>query len=152
MQTFLPYPDFQSSARILDLKRLGKQRIEALQILEINLTHKYQQDLADELTIRPWENHPAVLMWRGYEHALCMYGIEICNEWSIRGCIDTCRVKFMDYLQLADFTLPPDPHWIGNETFHLSHQSNLLRKDPQHYGAFFKGIPNDLPYMWPKGK
>ncbi len=30
MQTFLPYPDFCGSALVLDRKRLGKQRVEAL--------------------------------------------------------------------------------------------------------------------------
>ena len=33
MQTFLPYPDFKKSASCLDYKRLGKQRVEGLQIL-----------------------------------------------------------------------------------------------------------------------
>ena len=32
MQTFLPYPDFWVSAKMLDDKRLGKQRVEAMQI------------------------------------------------------------------------------------------------------------------------
>ena len=33
MQTFLPYPDFARSAQALDMRRLGKQRVEVLQIL-----------------------------------------------------------------------------------------------------------------------
>ena len=33
MQTFLPYPDFTQSAKTLDYRRLGKQRVEAWQIL-----------------------------------------------------------------------------------------------------------------------
>jgi len=33
MQTFLPYPDVEASARVLDTKRLGKQRVECLQVL-----------------------------------------------------------------------------------------------------------------------
>ena len=33
MQTFLPFPDFVASARSLDRLRLGKQRVETLQIL-----------------------------------------------------------------------------------------------------------------------
>ena len=33
MQTFLPYPDFARSARCLDNRRLGKQRVESYQIL-----------------------------------------------------------------------------------------------------------------------
>ena len=33
MQTFLPYEDFRESVRSLDDKRLGKQRVEAYQII-----------------------------------------------------------------------------------------------------------------------
>jgi len=33
MQTFLPYPDFERSARVLDVKRLGEQRVECIQVL-----------------------------------------------------------------------------------------------------------------------
>ena len=33
MQTFLHEPDFARNARALDSRRLGKQRVEALQIL-----------------------------------------------------------------------------------------------------------------------
>ena len=32
MQTFLPYPNFVASARALDTKRLGKQRVDTRQI------------------------------------------------------------------------------------------------------------------------
>ncbi|CAM5346647.1 Cytoplasmic protein OS=Streptomyces chartreusis OX=1969 GN=CP983_00565 PE=4 SV=1 [Streptomyces chartreusis] len=31
MQTFLPHPDFRQTALLLDRRRLGKQRVEALQ-------------------------------------------------------------------------------------------------------------------------
>ena len=33
MQTFLPYADFIASAEVLDQKRLGKQRVETIQVL-----------------------------------------------------------------------------------------------------------------------
>lgn len=33
MQTFVPFPDFARSAAVLDDKRLGKQRVEVLQIV-----------------------------------------------------------------------------------------------------------------------
>ena len=33
MQTFLPVADFVESARMLDYKRLGKQRVEGMQLL-----------------------------------------------------------------------------------------------------------------------
>jgi hypothetical protein len=35
VQTFLPYPDFGETARVLDPKRLGNQRSEALVILRV---------------------------------------------------------------------------------------------------------------------
>jgi hypothetical protein len=33
VQTFLPYSDYATSARVLDYRRLGKQRVETKQIL-----------------------------------------------------------------------------------------------------------------------
>ena len=33
MQTFTPYGDFEASLRVLDQKRLGKQRVEVIQII-----------------------------------------------------------------------------------------------------------------------
>jgi hypothetical protein len=33
MQTFLPYADFERSARSLDPRRLGKQRVECIQVV-----------------------------------------------------------------------------------------------------------------------
>jgi len=33
VRTFLPYPEFDRSAAVLDRARLGKQRVEVLQIL-----------------------------------------------------------------------------------------------------------------------
>jgi hypothetical protein len=35
LQTFLPYADFVKTAKCLDYRRLGKQRVEAFQILNI---------------------------------------------------------------------------------------------------------------------
>ena len=33
MQTFLPYKSFEESAKVLDWRRLGKQRVEGMQII-----------------------------------------------------------------------------------------------------------------------
>lgn len=142
MQTFLPYDDYERSARVLDSQRLGKQRVEVVQIL--NALFGLSQG---------WRNHPATLMWRGYEPQLCEYGLTICDEWIDRGYRDTCKPMIEDHLDTAtqpdDYTLDK-PYWFGDETFHLSHQSNLLRKDPARYAGYFPGVPNNLPYYWPK--
>ena len=36
MQTFLPYESFRESAKVLDWRRLGKQRVEGMQIINAN--------------------------------------------------------------------------------------------------------------------
>src|SRR4051812_49619990 len=74
MQTFLPVADFAGSARLLDTPRLGKQRVETLQILR-----------AIELPDYGWANHPAVLMWRGRSPALTAYGLAMARTWRARG-------------------------------------------------------------------
>jgi len=48
MQTFLPYPDFAASSAVLDDRRLGKQRVEALQIV------RPQPTLAQLDRLPPW--------------------------------------------------------------------------------------------------
>jgi hypothetical protein len=135
MQTFLPYPDFAESAKVLDYRRLGKQRVEVLQLLKALQAGG------------GWSNHPAAKMWNGYENALVSYGLFICKEWIGRDYNDTCFDKILSYCdEDANTTLPP---WLGNEDFHAAHRSNLLRKDPIHYGQFGWTEPNDLPYIWP---
>lgn len=149
MQTFLPYPDFEASARALDTRRLGKQRVEALQVL-------------NALTVagHGWRNHPAVLMWRGHDEALVRYCLDVCAVWCELGFDDTCAAKVTDALrerlgvervrtqaELArDCDLPP---WLGDEALHRSHRSSLLRKDPAHYRPRFGDEPDDLDYVWP---
>jgi hypothetical protein len=139
MQTFLPYPSAAHSAACLDRQRLGKQRVEALQIL-----HTLQGKSSG------WAHHPAVLMWRGYEYALALYGWAVCDEWLQRGYRDTCLVQFVEAMAGRDPESAIVPPWIGDEAFHLSHQSNLVRKFPEHYRPFFPDVPDDLPYVWPK--
>ncbi len=41
------------------------------------------------------------------------------------------------------------PRWIGDDQVHLSHRSNLIRKDASFYGAIFPTTPGDLEYVWP---
>lgn len=140
MQTFLPHADFKETARSLDRQRLGKQRVEAWQVLR-----------ALNGMTKGWRNHPAVLMWNGYEKALCEYAIAICDEWIARGYNDTMRERFVQWsAQLDDnneqLLMPP---WIGNQEFHKSHQSNLVRKFPEYYKQQFPDVPDHLEYLWP---
>jgi hypothetical protein len=132
VNTFMPYAEFGKTAMALDYRRLGKQRVEAWQILNALLGNS-----------EGWVNHPATKMWRGHERALCEYGMAICMEWRARGYQDTMLARFV-----AVHALLPDtglPFWIGDEVLHLSHQSNLKRKAPEYYD--FKVAPTS-PYLW----
>lgn len=129
MQTFLPFPNFKKSAYVLDCQRLGKQRVEVLQILNAMTKGK------------GWANHPATKMWMGYEDALKAYGNACICDWIERGYSNN-----MPLWEHGDIVMPP---WFGDEDFHKSHQSNLLRKDAEFYGSVFPGVPDNLPYIWP---
>lgn len=131
MQTFLPYPSFEASAACLDNKRLGKQRVEAYQLL-----------------LGQFPNHPAAKMWVGYEKALWCYAQTICTEWVKRGFSDTIHVK-LGQMTLALASSVAYPMWLGNHEFHASHRSNLLRKDFEWYSQFGWTETSDLPYVWP---
>ena len=143
MQTFLPYADFHKSAKVLDSKRLGKQRVETWQIYQ-SLT---QPDYG-------WKHHPIVKMWKGYEHALLFYGMAICQEWIRRGYKDTMFQRFEDEAfkwEKENFWIYrwiEKPKWLGNKEFHRSHMSNLLRKDLKYYRKYWKKVPDNLPYKW----
>ena len=128
---------------MLDRARLGKQRVEALQILRALVRPAYG-----------WKHHPATLMWAGHEPALVLYGLAMCDEWVRRGSPDTVAPQLLAELGLSrrprsNVRRPP---WLGDEAFHRSHRSNLLRKDPEWYRTFFPDDPDDLEYVWPVRK
>ncbi|WP_433305548.1 MSMEG_6728 family protein [Actinoplanes sp. CA-030573] len=149
MQTFLPYPDFAASAAVLDAKRLGKQRVETIQVLRALTRETYG-----------WKHHPVVKMWRGYEEALTRYGLDMCAIWTLSGRADTCAVTLVADLtagtgvadvrsQHALASADELPPWLGDPAVHRSHRSALRRKDPAHYDVVFPDVPDDLPYVWP---
>ena len=135
MQTFLPYCEFSRTAKVLDYRRLGKQRVEVLQILNVLSGNS-----------NGWKNHPAVRMWEGYTNCLVDYGRAICLEWRRRGYKDTCLDKISSF-QTGNVT--DLPYWLFDKRVHLSHKSNLLRKFPEHYRKFWPKLADDLPYYWP---
>jgi len=142
MQTFLPYPDFESSARVLDRQRLGKQRVEAWQVLRVLTGHS-----------KGWQQHPTVRMWTGHARYLAMYGLRICAEWVARGYKDTMRERFQ---RVFSTTTGGPPEWLGDSAFHASHRAALLTKNADWYGQFgwieTPAVPDEkgkLPYVWP---
>jgi hypothetical protein len=137
MQTFLPSSDFAVSAYWLDRMRLGKQRVEAWQIVQSLTIEGYG-----------WKNHPATRMWQGHVPALACYGLAVCDEWIFRGYADSLRAKFA---ALADCSAPL-PSWMGDRNFHASHRSKLLEKLPSWYEQWEWPEAPGLPYVWPVSK
>lgn len=150
MQTFLPYENFRESARVLDYRRLGKQRLETQTLLNL-MIHPDNSG---------YRNHPAFKMWDGYDLALAFYGMEICQEWIDRGYKDTLWNFFSNYTDKPIIGCQLFPKWLGLEKFHSSHRSALLYKDFSYYSQFgwsekpaipIKVTKNSvtLPYYWP---
>ena len=134
MQTFLPYPNFKKSVRVLDSKRLGKQRVEAFQILNIIL---------NRTKTKGWRNHPAVKMWKNFPNALKIYYNECLQEWIARGFQNNMKLEILrGKIKL--------PSWFGKKIFHASHRSNLLRKNKEYYSKFQWKEKPDISYFWPK--
>lgn len=130
MQTFLPFNSFKRSAAVLDMRRLGKQRVECKQLL-----------------LGQWPNHPAAKMWKGYEWHLADYAVHVCREWRSRGYNDSLLPWFISIRSSLPVT--PRPSFLGDAAFHNSHRSNLMRKDREYYHQWFAQTPDNLPYMWP---
>jgi hypothetical protein len=131
MQTFVPCDTFEECARVLDYRRLGKQRVECKQILN-----------AIERGSGGWSNHPATRMWRGYEPALRQYMRAVILEWIDRGYNNNMEIPNKE-----SYELPP---WWGREEIHASHRSALLEKDFEfYYGTHRWEDEPKIEYVWP---
>lgn len=154
MQTFLPYVSFEASATSLDSKRLGKQRIETLQIM---------MALVDNGGLRGgWRAHPASRMWRGHLGWLMAYQEAICREWTlVRGFKDTCRTKTLANLSrnpeaLKEWKLIEDgrsdlvpmPWFLDHPVTQFSHRASLVTKAPKIYMPQFGPLLGGVNYYW----
>ena len=133
MQVFLPYKSYISSVRVLDNKRLGKQRLEADQILKI-IRGEYSA----------WKNHPIVRMFRGYEESLILYKNCCMFEWQARG-YKNIKLQFQYVEAYENIQHPP---WLGREDIHSSHRAALLYKNFEWYSKFGWEEEPKLQYIW----
>jgi hypothetical protein len=135
MMTFLPYPNYIRSVQCLDYRRLGKQRLECLQIIKI---------LEGRQTSKAWSNHPAVKMWEGYVNSLKYYTNCCIDEWVKRGYKNTIVKYDVDHQN-------EDPWWVGNPDFHRAMRSRLIEKNESYYLSKFPGDKgfNESKYFYP---
>ncbi len=116
VNTFILHPNLWVNSKLIDNTRLGKQRVEAMQILN-TLQGSEKQG---------WCNHPAVKMWRGYEEFLKCYINSIITEWVNRG-FDN------NYPLIETINNPSKPWWWNKQAIHFTHQANLYLKMPHFY-------------------
>jgi hypothetical protein len=140
MQTFLPYKDFDLSAKALDNKRLNKQILEGYQILNV---------LGNPDPRAGWRNHPAVKMWRGHEHALYGYIANMVVEAKIRGIkTENNELNLVSlYIRQSKNWGKGMPKWYFNDAIMAkvttTHKANLYRKDPFYYAKFVDAVANE---------
>ena len=139
MQTFLPlffiYDEdktllenlqdyFAEVASIMDRQRTGKQRVEAMQLLDVLLARK---------PLSSWKNHPATKMWSPWPEALKLYHNMFIKEWIRRGYKNTMRLEKIDEKKLEEQGIP---QFLTNKHFIERMQANLLHKDIEFYGEY----------------
>lgn len=132
MMTFIVIGNFILNATLLSDKHLGKQRIEAKQIIDSILGGT------------GWKHHPIVHAWRNYVPALKYYANCCISEWVKRG-----HKNDMPYYEVPKLILMP--WWAKWDRLHQSHRAMLLRKNPFHYHDKFTVDPEYMlyGYIWP---
>jgi hypothetical protein len=138
MQVFLPYPDFKKSLESLDNRRLGKQRVEAYQLIA---GLEGRPTLAGKPYAKNRVNHPISLMFRNNVPALKHYLNVSIDVWIARGMNNNMNKEVIEEEIIM-------PHWFNDDDFHRSHRGNLLRKDAVYYGAHGWIDDPALPYRW----
>lgn len=133
MQTFLPYQSFTRTFKCLDYKRLGKQKVEALQIINVI-----------EGRSKGWENHPTVRMWHLNIDSLKLYCNLCIVEWVRRGYVN--NIKMFE----LSFGLIEHPKWLGTNSFHSSHRAALLFKNYDFYSKYNWREQPKCEYVWPQ--
>jgi hypothetical protein len=134
LQTFLPLANFYETAKVLDYRRLGKMRVESLQLVNI---------IEGRTKSNAWKNHPAVGLWRDYVTALKIYCNTMIEEWIRRGYKNT--MKLYDIPIDASVTFP---RWFGRDDFHSRHRAALLAKDYEWYKQFGWKEEPKFDYVW----
>ena len=137
MQTFLPYSNFSECARVIDIKRLWRQILEANQLLKL-ITHR-------EIESR-WRNYPVYKMWLPYADVLNVYRDIFVQEWLDRRLI---RPPAIASEAEGAYKYNNWPLWINNEKIFSSHRAALLVKNPQWYSQFGWKEKPEINYYWP---
>jgi hypothetical protein len=121
MQVFLPSPDYYESLFLLDKKRLGKQRVEAKQLIDTIL----DRPMANGKPRKGWYNHPAAVMYRQYIDSLIHYYNMSLAAFVLTGGVNK-KLEHEPYVR--DTYNHSLPWWLGVKEIHASHRGRLKFK------------------------
>lgn len=134
MQVFRPYVDWRRSAAVLDDRRLGKQRVECKQVLNVILR---RLGLIND-GLRGWLNHPIVLLYynggRPYISDLAGFFNACVEEWVRRGFRSSISLSDIEHLFTKVEHIDGTPVTRVHE---IEYRRLLLIKDPKHYVKVF---------------
>lgn len=146
----------------LDYQRLGKQRVEAAQLIDILDYYDEHGEMPDQ----GWTNHTATKMWIGHTNALKTYFNYVVKLWIKLGYennyeyfdVPKCEILTCEFDGVtATFSGKANentfPKWFSFPPFYMSHRAALVMKKPDFYTELF--LDEELePYMgkgylWP---
>ena|SRR5690349_14454490 len=147
MYTFLPYADFEESARVLLLEDLEKQVVHT--IIALDCLHE-----RDSLTVQAWGRHPLMNMWRGYEVQLTLYGQAMLEQLKLRERASELYAKRLQWHYDTatfpeGFKMEKPPWWSDEQQIRWverSSRSLLIRRDHRYVSVFPDAQPNLAPY------
>lgn len=147
MQTFLLFLNLWRSFAALDVRRLGKQRVEAFHIWKV---------ITGIEPAGRWRYAPAVRMWYGHDEVLKLYILICCRSWELRGGRNDLMRKYIHQYGINridhDRLAKQFPVWLTGYPGRIlteSHRSQLCRKNPVTYRRFWPYLGLHKGYWWP---
>ena len=147
VNTFLPYASLEATARALDFRRLGKQRVEAWQIWNVLRRAEEVHPPSAGLGDAPWDakrawaeeaaqlwkkatgkrlgwaTHPAVVLWVGHRNGLALYYNAMLVGWEVRG----GHNRILQPLLVPEETTLPA--WTRSPALHNAFRWKLITKE-----------------------
>ncbi len=145
MITFLPYPDFEKCAKVIDNKRLWKQILEANQLIKLIKNKKIKSG---------WRKSPCYKMWAKYPALLIWYRDHFVKEWLNRRLEKPLPIVDISLTEHFLTDLKDWPKWLKDikeaRKLCYSHRAALLAKNPEWYSLFKWKEKAKIEYYWPK--
>ena len=142
---YLPVQSYPRVCALLDDRLLWEQHGVIRSIIE-ELCHSGIRRVGLSAIAAPWA---------GCAGSLLVFLLASCGERRQRG----AKNAVLDYEQSWEWVVQAQqldarkvqrqPNWMAIQALQASHQSVLIRRDPEHYARWFPNAPLNMPYLWP---